>query len=199
VRPARLRARDDLTAPCVNFLTAHEAKRILRSCGIYINRQDRDFQHFLHGKATEDFYPHQFLCNLRADDEIEIDESPAPYAREVQVLHEVAQQVLALQLSAREKRNIAIGLYNTHFAFLGNLGDAHKAVIEIFLFLMHIILQSEVKDSILSSAVVPYFCLFRAAIAGKDRGERLRLLSDHALSAEENRLVEYLINQSIRS
>src|SRR2546423_1184569 len=120
VRPARLRARDDLTAPYVRFLAASDVKALLRRSGIYINRQDQDFQQFLYGKATEDFYPHQFLCGLKAEDEIEINERKMPYAKELEVLREAARQVLSLGLSATEKRNVAIGLYNTHFAFLGD-------------------------------------------------------------------------------
>jgi 2-polyprenyl-3-methyl-5-hydroxy-6-metoxy-1,4-benzoquinol methylase len=199
VRPARLRARDDLTAPYVTFLTASEVKALLKGCGIYINRQDPDFQQFLHGKATEDFCPHQFLCGLKAQDEIDINEQQAPYAKEVEVLRESARQVFSLGLNAAEKRNVAIGLYNTHFAFLGNQGEAHNSVIEIFLFLMYIILQNRVKDSHLSSPIAPYYRLFCAALAGEDRIHKLRLLPERFTKADENKLIEYLVNQNIRS
>src|SRR3989440_1411866 len=103
VRPARLRARDDLTAPHVRFVTAADAKALLKRCGIYINRQDQDFQQFLHGKATEDFYPHQFLCGLKRQEEIEVKERLAPYAKEIEVLREAARQVFSPGLNAAEK------------------------------------------------------------------------------------------------
>jgi 2-polyprenyl-3-methyl-5-hydroxy-6-metoxy-1,4-benzoquinol methylase len=199
VRPARLRARDDLTAPHVNFFTAGEVKSLLKNCGIYIKRQDQDFQQFLHGRATEDFYPHQFLCSLRSHDEIEIEDRRVPYAKEVRVLKEVARQVSSLHLPVAEKKNVAIGLYNTHFAFLKARGGARDAVIEIFLLLMYVILQNRVSASTLSPAIAPYYHLFCAALAGEDRVRKLRLLSEHSETMGANKLMEYLVKQNIRS
>ena len=98
-----------------------------------------------------------------------------------------------------EKRNVAIGLYNTHFAFLGGQGEAHDSVIEIFLFLMYIILQSGTKDSHLSSVITPYYRLFCAAMAEEDKTHRLRLISGGPDKAREDKLIEYLVNQNIRS
>jgi hypothetical protein len=198
VRPARLRARDDLTAPHVGFLTASQAQEALRSCGIYIQRQDRDFQEFLHGKATEDFYPHQYLCGLRSGDEIDVHEPKVPYQREIEILDEAAQLVLSLPLGKAERRNIAIGLYNTHFAFLKGHGRASNSVIEIFLFLMYIILQRGIKESQLPPALTPYYRLFNASIAEVDLTRRLQLLPAHAESGPD-KLVEYLLNQNIRT
>jgi hypothetical protein len=153
----------------------------------------------LRGKATEDFYPHQFLCGLKRQEEIEVKYRKAPYTKEIEVLREAARQVFSLGLNAAEKRNVAIGLFNTHFAFLGDQGEAHNSVIEIFLFLMYIILQSRVKESHLSPTVAYYYRLFCAALAGEDRTRRLRLLSERSNYADENEVIEYLINRDIRS
>ena len=198
VRPARLRAGDDLTAPYVSFLTASRVKEVLRSCGVYITRQDIDLQEFLHGKATEDFYPYQFLCNVRSQDEIVVMEQEIPYAREVKVLHAVAESVFSLPLRVAERKNIAIGLYNTHFAFLGSKGEARHSVVEIFLFLMSILLQRGTGESQLPPSLIPYFRLFCASVAGEDREERLRLLPARPESVGEDILLESLLNENIR-
>jgi len=197
VRPARMRAADDLTAPHVNFSTASEIQNLLRSCGIYIKRQDEDFQHFLHGKITEDFYPHQFLCGLNVSEEVEISEPNVPYAMEVAALREIAREVFfTLRLTPVEKRNIAIGLFNTHFAFLKEGIYAYDSLIEIFRFLLYILLQTEVKSSELAQSVVPYYTLFRAALAGEDRSSTLDLIPEEM---RNNKLIDYLVNNNLRS
>lgn len=195
VRPARLRARDDLTAPHVTFCTAFEMRDTLRSCGIYITRQDNDFQHFLHGTVTQDFYPHQFLCSLQARDEVDITEPEVPYAEEVRVLRRIAREVFSLPLTPVETKHIAIGLYNTHFAFLRGGVYAYDSLIEIHLFLLYILLQSDVLESELSPSVAPYYKLFRAALAGEDREGRLRLIPEGI----NNILTDYLIDNDPRS
>jgi hypothetical protein len=193
-----MRARDDLTAATVMFSTAAELKTRLGSCGIYVQRQDSDFQQFLHGNATEDFYPHQFLCGL-AQGDAPIIEPPAFYRTEIEVLAGIADEVLTLPFTPTKRKNIAIGLYNTHFAFLNEEGGASKSVIEIFLFLMYVLLENEVMDSAVSPAVAPYYSLFRAAISGADRAHGLRFFSGYSRGSGENRLIEYLINHNVRS
>lgn len=195
VRPARMRARDDLTAPHVNFSTAYETRDLLMNCGVYIKRQDEDFQHFLHGTTTEDFYPHQFLCGLKASEQ-EISEPSVPYATEVEALRAIAQAVFSLPLTANEKKNIAIGLYNTHFAFMKAGVYAYDSIIEILLFLLYILLQSDARASELPPHVAQYYVLFRAALAGEDRSHKLGLIRE---AIPDNKLIEYLVNNNIRS
>ena len=195
VRPARMRARDDLTAPHVNFSTAAQTRDVLKQCGIYIKRRDEDFQQFLHGTTTEDFYPHQFLCGLR-EIKSEISEPSVPYATEVEALRAIAQAVFSLRLTSSEKKNIAIGLYNTHFAFMKEGVYAYDSIIEILLFLLYILLQSDARASQLSPDVAPYYMLFRAALAGEDRRYKLGLIRE---AIPENKLIDYLVNNNIRS
>jgi methyltransferase family protein len=196
VRPARMRARDDLTAPTVTFATAAEMRSLLQSVGLYIKRRDMDFQQFLHGKMTEDFYPHQFLCSLQPEDEVDFEEPPVAYAEEVTALHEIAQAALALSLTPVERKNIAIGLYNTHFAFIRDGFHAYDSVVEIFQFLLFILLQGEAQVETLPPAVAAYYKLFRASLAGVDRRERLLLVSEEI---DGNQLTEYLMNNNLRS
>lgn len=197
VRPARMRARDDLTAPKVTFSTASEMQQLLRSCGIYIKRRDEDFQQFLRGDIREDFYPHQFLCSLNVLEEVEVSEPHVPYATEVEVLREIAREVFfKLKLTPIEKRKIAVGLFNTHFAFLKNGLNAYHSLIEIFLFMMYIILQSEVKSSGLEPSVVPYYALFHAALLGEDYSYRVGLIPEETQS---NKLIDYLLNNNLRN
>jgi hypothetical protein len=195
IRPARVRARDDLAAPHLKFATASDLGDLVRSCGIYVTRQDRDFQHFLLGKTPEDFNPHQFLCGLQAKDQVEIIEPPVSYAAEVDLLREIATDLLALPLSHGEKKRIAIGLFNTHFAFMRDGVHARDSLIEICLFLLYALLHHEVADRDLGVRSVRYFDLFRAALEGAARSERLHLLSG---AADDNALAEYLVSANLR-
>jgi|GEM_PF-1565217 len=195
VRPARMRARDDLTAPSVRFSTAADLATVLRGCGFYPKRQDTDFQFFLHGRETEDFCPHQFLCSLQSADEVEISEPVVPYAREVKVLREIARTLFSLRLSNSERKHLAVGLFNTHFAFLTEGGGARDSVIELFLFLMNVLLQKEGQLSNLSAPVIHYCELVRAALAGEKRSNKLSLMSKEI---DDNLLTEYLLNHNVR-
>jgi hypothetical protein len=196
VRPARMRARDDLTAPHVEFSTAADMRDLLRRCGIYITRQDRDFQHFLLGAATEEFCPHQFLCSLRPEDEVEIIEPAVPYAKEVDVLREIAHDLLALPMSPPQRKKLAVGLFNTHFAFIRDGVQAHDSVIELCLFLLYALLDNGVDEEGLSPGSAPYYAAFRAALVGADRSEKMRLFSG---VAEDNVLTEYLVGNNLRA
>ena len=196
IRPARMRARDDLTAPYTSFYTVAAIRALLHRCGIYIKRQDEDFQFFVHGKVTEDFYPHQFLCSLHSKDDIAIEEPETLYASEMSILHEMARAVFSLPLTKIEKKTIAIGLYNTHFAFLRDGIYAHGAVIELFLFLMSILFQKEGASNVkLSSLVRRYWKLFGSAVAGYDRSRRMRHISKEMAG---NILTDYLLNNNCR-
>lgn len=195
VRTARMRARDDLTAPFARFSTAADLANLLRRSGFYPLRQDADFQFFLHGKATEDFCPHQFLCGLQSVAEVEITEPVVAYAREVKVLREIARTVLSLKLTDKEKKHFAIGLFNTHFAFLKVGAEARDSVVELFLFMMNILLrkQSELPD--LSGLVLQYCELVQAALAGEERSKKLTLVSNET---DDSLLTEYLLDHDLR-
>jgi hypothetical protein len=128
---------------------------------------------------------------------VEIIEPKVPYAMEVAALREIAREVFfTLRLTPVEKRNIALGLFNTHFAFLKEGIYAYDSLIEIFRFLLYILLQTEVKSSELAQSVVPYYTLFRAALAGEDRSSTLDLIPEEM---RNNKLIDYLVNNNLRS
>ena len=194
-RPARMRARDDLTAPYLSFRTAADLNLLLSSQGIYVKRQDRDFQYFLKGIATEDFCPHQVLCSLNPQDAIDIKEPDVPYACEVGMLRQLSSAVFALPLSMAEKKNIAIGLFNTHFSFLTEGVYAKNSVIEIFLFLMYVLLQKTDSSSDLPTLVTQYRDLLSAALSGTPPSEKAQHLPKEMTV---NCIADYLINNNIR-
>jgi hypothetical protein len=127
---------------------------------------------------------------------VEIEEPPVAYAEEVAALNEIAQAALALSLTPLERKNIAIGLYNTHFAFIRDGFYAYDSVIEIFQFLLFILLQGGAQLETLPPAVAAYYKLFRAALAGSERPHRLSLVSEEIA---DNQLTDYLINNNLRS
>jgi hypothetical protein len=194
-RPARMRARDDLTAPYLSFRTAAELAQLLRAHGLYVRRQDDDFQLFLKGVATEDFYPHQFLCTLNPEDEIKITEPEVAFAPEIEVLREFSAAVFSLQLSGEEKKNIAVGLFNTHFSFLTDGVYAKDSVIEVFLLLNYVLLQKADPTSRLSPEGVAYRNLVGAALAGRPRSEREQFVLKEMAG---NCITDYLLSNNLR-
>lgn len=147
IKAVRMRARDDLITPYVTFRSAINIQNILKKHHIYISRQqDKDFQEFQNKIKNKEFYPYQFLCSLKQDDEISIRELEDPFTKEILILKEIAKIIFfKLGLSYNEKKKIAIGLYNTHFSYLTN--DAISVVVEDFLFLMYVLFQKEYELS----------------------------------------------------
>jgi hypothetical protein len=193
-RPARMRARDDLTAPYVSFRTASDLALLLRSKGLHVRRQDDDFPTFLSGTVAEDFRPHQFLCGLDATGEIEVQEPVAPYAAEIRVLREISDAVFSLPWTEAERKNLAIGLFNTHFSFLINGIYARTSIVETFQFLMYAVLQ-QADSRALPPLVERYRELFIAALAGQPPNERAAHVTE---GMGGNLLTTHLLTASVR-
>lgn len=191
LKPAYLRARDDLTAPHITWMSANGIRSLLRNHGIYITRYDKDFQEFIYGKASEEFYPHQFLCSFDINKEIEINERKIPYQKEIAILQEFARLVLS-EIDLFDKKKIAIGLFNTHFAFLNPNGGPENAIIEIFLFFANILLMGKTfNNKEYPIEIENYLELKRDSAAGYSRGHYKTLIGDNAFT-------NYLIQNRIR-
>jgi SAM-dependent methyltransferase len=190
VRSARMRARDDLVTPHVDFLKGTEFQLLLRRNGFYPIRQDSDFSEFLRNKPTQDFYPHQVLATLDPTGEVALNDDRTRFTEESAVLAQIADSVLKMIESPEARRKIAIGLFNTHFAYSGDGCDAGTAVVELFLYLINLHLHEEGEiDS--SPTVQAYSALTLASIAGEERSEYSRLAGD-------NYITRYLIANRVR-
>jgi hypothetical protein len=144
IRQARMRARDDLTAPHIAFRTTEELVGLLRQAGLYPMRRDPDFSEFQTGIAGDEFYPHQFLCGMKPELEKPMQDHVINYPEEIAVLEELTSAVLRNSgVSQKNKKLVAIGLFNTHFANLDQGFKVGNSLIEDYLYLLNALLMQE--------------------------------------------------------
>jgi SAM-dependent methyltransferase len=177
-RAARIRARDDLTAPFVDFLSATAFEARLRQAGIAVFRQDEDFHSFLHGKENVEFRPHHFLGVW--DDSGRVF-SPVDHsvvcATDTQLMHELAVSLKGMFESEGERRAAAIGLFNTHFAVCGRCETSAGVMFEDALFLGNLLLRAEVEQG----SIVDDFC---AALRARLRGNSIQNYQEKYFKSE---------------
>jgi hypothetical protein len=192
IRNARMRARDDLTAPVVKWFSDAYLNRILPKQGLYPIRQDIDFSEYLNGYRNREFYPYQILCKLEPAKSIKVKKNVSPFQEEINDLKRIAEAVFLLEnVSMEEKKKITIGFYNTHFAYLEMDGGIKKAVIELFLYLMNILIQKEANPSNMHFRVGKYLSLCRDSLGGVKRRKYMEVLP-------KNLIVDFLIRNNIR-
>lgn len=135
---ARLRARDDLTAPVIRWYSIDQLTSMARRQGLHVMRQDGDFQSFLGGESRcAEFSPHHLLCG-REPAEALPDAPPArPPLADLMILRQLGDALLTHHEGHPERlARFAAGLFNTHFSVLDRR-DASAAVVEDFLFLLY--------------------------------------------------------------
>ena len=191
IRTAKGRASDDLTAPIINWFTANEFQSALEKNGIYVERQDSDFYEFQNGRRNEEFCPHQFLCKLDCSPGYTVTERKFLFPAELEVLTTLGEDIKRHITSTQIRKNISIGVFNTHFCFLKN-NSIEESLLEIFLFLMRVIIQSvemqKAKFGFLSEA---YYNLMLASLSGSER-------STEVFGVERTLFSDYLVKNQIR-
>ncbi|MBV9246963.1 MAG: hypothetical protein JO366_19360 [Methylobacteriaceae bacterium] len=143
---ARLRARDDLTAPLVTWFTAASLAGLASRQGMVPLRQCPDFRDWVTGCRSEEFSPHHLVCGFQGSGLENIGEPERPQAGDFAVLGAMADTVMA-RANSEARRKLAVGLFNTHFSALSPEGGAGGSVIEDFLFLMHAALRLEISPT----------------------------------------------------
>jgi hypothetical protein len=173
---ARLRARDDLTAPAVTWNTAHTLCDLAMRHGMVPQRQHVDFREWLTGVSSQEFSPHHLLCGFGKRFDATIIEPKRPQAADYTILASVAKSILAVA-AADQRRKLAIGLFNTHFSALRIDETAKSAVIDDFLFFIHAALRLDISAAVFEENSRSYYCAALAATCDRPRG-----FSAHQLS-----------------
>lgn len=174
---ARLRARDDLCCPVVRWYDAAGLQSLLGRHGLGVVAQAEDFATFLAGEPSAEFQPHVALCRPGSH-RCRIGEPKRPLAPDVAVLAELAG---ALAESAA-RRQIALGLFNTHFTALAG-GGAATAVVQDFLFLLYAISAESGRRPQLGAHAEAVLELSRCALAGVPRPEDLAHRTEGVIAA----------------
>lgn len=192
LRSAKGRASDDLVAPYISWKTAMELQNDLRRNGLYVHRQDIDFQEYSTGIANTDFYPHQFLCSQNSGREVMAVDRMQPNQLELDILSTLLDKILPAYKSRAEKKNISIGLFNTYFAHLNNAGKMEDSLIEIFLYLMRLLLQTKVfRNVVFQNQIENYYQLLSKSMSDKPRENEAGILGS-------NLFTDYLLKNRIR-
>jgi SAM-dependent methyltransferase len=174
-RTARLRARDDLTAPWIAWYTAEGVENLLAGANLRPVRQDAGLDEYITGRGSEEFSPYQLLCETGGGAEgeaIEVEPRVSPCRDEMTVLSRMAAALFGAEPDAGQRAKHAIGLFNTHFGALGpdgNNGQNKKiaeAVFEIFLHLAHGLIRSGTP---VDGEVEKYLALVTDSMAGRGR------------------------------
>jgi hypothetical protein len=190
MRSARMRVRDDLTTLNANFYNQIELQRFYQEHGLFPIQQDIDFQEFL-GKKNEEFYPYQFLCSLADSGTIQLSEQISPYSEEREILKIIAKELDFLNLNNDAKRRIVIGLNNTHYGYLTDGRLIKNSIIELFNFLMYVLIRNIDNIQISNETTKQYLELFFKALRGGERGKYYKILG-------ENIIVKHLVENTIR-
>lgn len=187
-RAARMRARDDLTAPVVNWHTLEGLSALLTRHGLYPVTQPASFAEFQGASTSEEFRPHHLVCRLSAHRPAELREAPRPYSKDLAVLWVLADAVYE-PASADAHRRIALGLFNTHFSSLGADGAAGPVLTEDFLFLFHLLMRRGVAPGDLKEPAASLYALAVKSMSDEPRG---------LVSSSGSFLEGYLVSNRIR-
>jgi hypothetical protein len=179
---ARLRARDDLTAPAVLWYSAAKFYALAQRNGLVLRRNLTDFRGWLDTNALREFAPHVALYGFAGKPANPSNDAVGEGAEDAQVLAEMADAVRK-EAIPEQRRKIAIGLFNTHFAALTGSEPAMSATIEDFLFLMHAALRLEVPATALPPAARAYYEAALAATTDTPRGLAPALAARSPLAA----------------
>lgn len=187
-RAARLRARDDLTAPHIEWYTARDLRALLGRHGLAPVARYRGFEAHLSGVVPEEFAPHQWLCKRTTAGVMETLDRPRRYAADLEILEDMADAVLALDLDPEERRAVGLGLFNAHFSALAADGGTDAALIEDFLHMLYVLAGHGGQPT---GIAAPYVELAYAALEGCQR-------DDMAAARETTALARHLRDQRIR-
>ncbi len=188
--PARLRARDDLTAPHVEWHSAQEMAVLFAPFRFAPLKQVKDFRIFSQNWSEEEFSP-QHVLFARGAQGIALQEPENPYHADIALLDQCYRCLLPA-LSAPERKALAIGLFNTHFSALGAKGEAGESIKQLFLLLLYGLMNKHIPAEQFANA----------------DGRALYLLAQHALKNQprppldsalaHTQLTRWLCEQSIR-
>lgn len=181
---ARLRVRDDLTAPHVSWYSRSSMEQLLMEIGAFPSGYVDSFSKF-EGNENAEFQPHHLLFGRRglhktieANRELGIDEL---------IILGIGEHVLD-SVNPSVRKSISIGIAATHFDALAH-GGYHKALIEDFLYLFYVAKVIGISpDNSLMKSIFDLARLSVKASSGRSISEDLKY----------SFIADFLLNNKIR-
>lgn len=188
---ARLRARDDLTAPYLHWYSAGELVDLLNEQGLSVDEEWPDFAHWSNGGPSGEFDPYFVKCRLGGEGSQSIEERNRPNQGDILVLRALTDLVLESRSGTPEGELISLGLFNTHFSALSMDFSARKVVVEDFLYMLYAALRAGLENNVKSKTVRPFVDVALAALE-----DAPRKLPTDAINTRD--IGAYLMNNTIR-
>lgn len=133
---ARLRARDDLTSPWIDWYSANALRDLLLKSNLTPCRPALSFADFLKVPSAPEFSPHHFICRRTSGSQSAtfVSEIDCQIDEDYCIIGDLADWIV--EKIGEEKKNFAIGFFNTHFPAL-QYGNYAKCISDDFLFLLY--------------------------------------------------------------
>lgn len=132
---ARIRARDDLAAPWIDWYSYPQMIDLLTDSGLMVERSVIAFSEFLDKTEAPEFSPHHIVCRrVSAATTSKVNANFDLYDFDHQIIGDLADWIV--DRIGNERKIFSIGLFNTHFPALRYCGYA-KALEEDFQFLLY--------------------------------------------------------------
>lgn len=133
---ARMRARDDLTAPTILWYTARSLARGFEPFEFAPIDQFQDFRFWLSNYSDAEFAPVHLLLARRPMAPSTPLEPPQHFSKDILLLRSMWDQIVPM-LGRAERRDLAITAFNTHFSHMTADGAVEDSIIQQFLLLLY--------------------------------------------------------------
>jgi hypothetical protein len=190
---ARLRVRDDLTAPVIHWISMAELGLMASELNLAVEKQHVDYIEWLHGKGDEEFQPHNLLLRSRntIDIPLPLIEPLRPHSGDVELLTALISPLFDTRImNIEQARGNAIGLSNTHFDALAK-GGITEALQQDFLQIFYLLKLFNLVEAVNYPPAKELLRLADAALSDLDR-------TQFEISSNSRFLVPYLRSNSIR-
>lgn len=184
---ARMRARDDLTAPHVSWATREGLASLSTAAGFAPTGFTKSFAAWRDGADEREFKPHHLVCGV-AKVGASLPDLPRAEQFDIDLLAELANAVVD-RMPYAARRSFAIGLMNTHFTALGQ--SVNHALCDDFRYLAYCVLRLGISRGGLARAGA----LLDACLVAAERGQPCRI--DPAIAAVSS-IGRQLANTNVR-
>lgn len=191
IHEANMRIRDDLTAPYIKWYSKKALQDLLEENGLYVQKSDNDFYHFLNNSINIEFQPLQFQCTSDINKKIELQDDENEYSNEFLILQKMIDSISNFlnKKNRKFKENFIIGFNNTYYSAIHH-NNLDYIIEKLFIYLAHFMIVQNVffkKDEMLCI----YLELLDKSIKNLQREEYKELIG-------VNVITNLLINKKIR-
>jgi SAM-dependent methyltransferase len=184
---ARLRARDDLTAPHIGWFSQDDLADLARGVGMHAFTTCADFPRWkLPAEAMLEFRPQHLVCGFKAPLRPLPAEPIRPEATDNEIIEAVGRAFVA-EATPGQLRLFPIGLCNTHFVHGRTLADQ---LVQDFLFVAYAIVKAGITPQ-LTGVAQDVWQATLASSAGQTRDLDPELLNSSAIA-------RYVVGNSVR-